>query len=124
LRDYLDEFVKAPITMIFGAMRDKALGEIAAILFPAAHELILTEIENQRTASLEMIRRAIPEDFRGRLRRAVSVDDAWRQAIAVTPANGLICVTGSLYLVGAAQSSAVIIKASAGARDRNPTGVR
>ena len=124
LRDYLDEFVKVPITMIFGAMRDKALAEIAAILFPAAHELILTEIENPRTASLEMIRRAMPEDFRGRLRCAVSVDDAWRQAIAVTPANGLICVTGSLYLVGAAQSSAVIIKASAGARDRNPTGVR
>ena len=48
LRDYLDEFVKGPVTMIFGVMRDKALKEMAAILFPAARELILTQIENPR----------------------------------------------------------------------------
>src|SRR5580765_4890564 len=32
LRDYLDEFVRQPITMIFGAMKDKRLHEMAAIL--------------------------------------------------------------------------------------------
>lgn len=36
LRDYLDEFVQAPVTLIFGAMRDKDLCEIAATLFPVA----------------------------------------------------------------------------------------
>src|SRR6185295_14700256 len=45
LRNYLDEFVSAPITMMFGAMRDKALNDMAAILFPAARELILTRME-------------------------------------------------------------------------------
>lgn len=108
LRDYLDEFVKAPITMIFAAMRDKALAEIAAILFQPAHELILTQIENPRAASLEMMKLAVPKDFGGRLRCALSVDEAWRQAKKVTPVTGLICVTGSLYLVGAAQSSVVV----------------
>src|SRR5438552_4048784 len=34
LRYYLEEFVKQPITMIFGAMRDKALSAMAATLFP------------------------------------------------------------------------------------------
>src|SRR5260370_1839174 len=46
LRDYLDEFVKQPITMIFAAMRDKALNEMPSILFPKADALILTSPYN------------------------------------------------------------------------------
>jgi dihydrofolate synthase/folylpolyglutamate synthase len=42
LRDYLDEFAPAPVTLVFGAMRDKDLDEIAATLFPASDNLILT----------------------------------------------------------------------------------
>jgi dihydrofolate synthase/folylpolyglutamate synthase len=34
LRAYLDEFISTPVTMIFGAMKDKDLREIAATLFP------------------------------------------------------------------------------------------
>src|SRR5207249_876983 len=45
LREYLDEFVKEPITMIFGAMRDKALGEMTAALFPRADRVILTTLD-------------------------------------------------------------------------------
>jgi dihydrofolate synthase/folylpolyglutamate synthase len=104
LRDYLDEFVTQPITMIFGAMRDKALNEMASILFPVAAELILTEIDNPRAASLDMMKLAVPESLpTTRLHQASSVDDALRIAKTVTPADGLICVTGSLYLVGAVQ---------------------
>ncbi|HEX8422997.1 MAG TPA: Mur ligase family protein, partial [Pyrinomonadaceae bacterium] len=42
LRQYLDEFVALPVTLVFGAMRDKALREIGAALFPAAERLVLT----------------------------------------------------------------------------------
>ena len=106
LRDYLDEFVAEPITMIFGAMRDKALTEIAAILFPAADQLILTELDNPRAASFEMLKLAALDNFAAAgIHRASSPDEAVRIANALTPANGLICVTGSLYLVGAAQKS-------------------
>ena len=45
---FLDEFVKQPITMIFGSMLDKDISEIAAILFPRAANLILTRPENER----------------------------------------------------------------------------
>ena len=37
--------------------------------------------------------------------RASSPDEAVRIAKEMTPANGLICVTGSLYLVGAVQKA-------------------
>ena len=104
LRAYLDEFVKDPITMIFGAMRDKALAEIAASLLPAAKRIILTEFENPRTANSEMLRSSAPVDFdQTRLRQASSANEALSIAMEITPASGVVCVTGSLYLVGAIQ---------------------
>ena len=105
LRNYLDEFVAVPITMMFGAMRDKALNEMAAILFPAARELILTQVENPRAASIELMQAALPRDLNSRIHLAGSVSDALRIAKKVTPADGLVCVTGSLYLIGEVQQS-------------------
>jgi dihydrofolate synthase / folylpolyglutamate synthase len=106
LRDYLDEFFKEPITMIFGAMRDKALPGMAAALFPKANELILTKLDNPRAATIEMLQAAVPENFdKARVLQALSVAEALRLAHEVTPANGLVCVTGSLYLVGAVQQA-------------------
>ncbi|HSP62682.1 MAG TPA: folylpolyglutamate synthase/dihydrofolate synthase family protein [Pyrinomonadaceae bacterium] len=106
LRSYLDEFVTGTITMIFGAMRDKALNEMAAVLFPVADQLILTELDNPRAASLEMLKLALPEDFNAtKLHQASSTVAALRIAKEVVPADGLICVTGSLYLVGTVQQA-------------------
>jgi dihydrofolate synthase/folylpolyglutamate synthase len=103
LRNYLDEFVTQPITMIFASMRDKALPEMAATLFPAADELILTSLDNPRAATVEMLMSAVPVGFDKAVRSASSVAEALQLARAVTPSDGLICVTGSLYLVGAIQ---------------------
>ncbi len=104
LRDYLDEFVDHPITMIFGAMRDKALDEIAAILFPRVGTIILTPLENPRAATIEELEAAAPSDFAElKIYRARSVADACGIARQTTNADSLILVTGSLYLVGAVQ---------------------
>ena len=106
LRYYLEEFVKQPITMIFGAMRDKALSAMAATLFPKADELILTELDNPRAATGEMLMSAVPADFdKARVRVASSVKEAVQLARKVTPEVGLVCVTGSLYLIGAVQEA-------------------
>jgi dihydrofolate synthase / folylpolyglutamate synthase len=104
LRDYVDEFVTQPITMIFGAMRDKALTEMAAVLFPAAGQLILTEMDNPRAASLDMLKLAVLDNFSAsRVHEASSASEAARIAKGLTPVDGMICITGSLYLVGAVQ---------------------
>jgi len=107
LRDYLDEFVKEPITMIFGAMRDKALEEMASILFPAADELILTEIDNPRSASLDTLK-SISGKTRASCRThcASSPAAGLQIATAITRPESLICVTGSLYLIGSVQNVA------------------
>jgi dihydrofolate synthase/folylpolyglutamate synthase len=104
LRDYLDEFVSVPVTLVFGAMRDKDLAEMAASLFPAAHHLVLSGITNMRAATTEMLMRAaLPVFDSSRITCAASIDEALRAAQERTPPDALICVTGSLYLVGEAQ---------------------
>jgi dihydrofolate synthase/folylpolyglutamate synthase len=106
LRDYLDEFMRdTPVTLVFGAMRDKDLTEIAAALFPAADNLILTAIDNPRAAPTDALRAFVPASFDpAKVFLAPSSAEALRLARDLTPRDSLICVTGSLYLVGEIKS--------------------
>lgn len=96
LRAYLDEFARRPLTLVFGAMRDKRLDQIAQLLFPLADVLILTTVNNPRSASTEMLARYA----NGAVTRANSTAEAIELAVERTPSHGLICVAGSLYLIG------------------------
>ncbi|MDQ1640391.1 MAG: dihydrofolate synthase / folylpolyglutamate synthase [Pyrinomonadaceae bacterium] len=104
LLSYLNEFVDVPVTLVFGAMRDKNLVEMAAILFPAAARVVLTQANNPRSASaeeLEEIARAmgVPNFF-----VTHSISEALTRANEVTSLPGLVCITGSLYLLGEAKA--------------------
>jgi len=100
LRNYLDEFEHGPLTLIFAAMRDKKLDQIAEILFPIADCLILTTVNNPRSASLETLAPLARRFAHGMVIESNSSAEALRIAATQTPDNGLICVTGSLYLIG------------------------
>lgn len=103
LREYLDEFVNQPITMIFGAMRDKDLTEIAEILFPKAETLILTKPDNPRSMEVNDLVKFVPKDFnRNNLFQTQTVTEALNTVQNLERRN-LICVTGSLYLIGEVQ---------------------
>ena len=105
LRAYMDEFVAEPVTLVFGAMRDKDLTGIGAEIFPAARRLVLTEPDNARAAPVGELIRAIPRDADlSTITLAPRARDALIIARAVTPPDGLVCVTGSLYLVGEVKS--------------------
>jgi dihydrofolate synthase/folylpolyglutamate synthase len=100
LRDYLARFCAGrPITMIFGVLADKAIDEMAALLFPFADTLIATRIHSPRTAE--------PQSFASHAARhgtqAIFADNAAQAlelALPHTPPRGVICVCGSLYLIG------------------------
>lgn len=104
LSDYLDEFVDRPVTLIFGAMRDKDVREIIEILMPRAKKLIFTVADNPRSMHRDEFEARLPADLDEE--KLYFTDDA-AQAIALakqlTHNEGLICVTGSLYLVGEVQ---------------------
>ncbi len=97
LRDYLQEFVSQPITLIFGAMKDKQIAEIVDILFSIADKLILTQPENSRSATAKELSRFTEKEFI----LTENVAEALEKAKMFS--GNLTCVTGSLYLVGEAQ---------------------
>ena len=79
LREYLDEFVSASVTLVFGAMRDKNLEQMAESLFPAANRLVLTRPDNPRAASLDELRELASRMVEPRkISAASSVRDAIR----------------------------------------------
>ena len=104
LKNYLDESERQSITMIFGAMRDKDLSEIGEILFPKADKLILTKPDNPRSMETKELMKFLPENFDAKnVFETQTVADALKIAEEISGAENLICVTGSLYLVGEAQ---------------------
>src|SRR6185437_11500655 len=100
LRAYLDEFARRPLTLVFGAMRDKQLEQIGEVLFPLADLLVLTTVRNPRSATAEVLESIARRYARGRILTTDDSAAALQMALAHTPADGMICVAGSLYLAG------------------------
>ncbi|MGD9629781.1 MAG: folylpolyglutamate synthase/dihydrofolate synthase family protein [Pyrinomonadaceae bacterium] len=101
LLDYLTFVEKRPITMIFGAMRGKDVSEIAEILWPRAEKIILTRPSNSRAMAADDLAEFAPASAAaGGILKTDTVAEAMEKAREITPPNGLIVVTGSLYLVG------------------------
>ena len=102
LRSALSEnFEDRPITFVFGAMRDKAVREMAEILFPITEHVVVTQAEGHpRAASPDEICSLAPHGTD--LHTAPNVAAALVKAQELTPRDGLVVVTGSIYIVGEA----------------------
>ena len=90
-----------PLTFIFGAMRDKAIAEMAEILFPLAERVIATRAENPRSATPDEIRRAASR-ISIQIEGTPDVASALRRVHALAGPLGLVVITGSIYIVGEA----------------------
>ncbi|HSS98228.1 MAG TPA: folylpolyglutamate synthase/dihydrofolate synthase family protein [Terriglobales bacterium] len=90
-----------PFTIVFGAMLDKDVRQVTEILFPIAEQVIATRADNPRAASPEQIREASSR-VSVEIEDAASVSSALARAKTLAGANGLVVVTGSIYLVGEA----------------------
>lgn len=97
---YLKRFGRKPLTIVFGAMRDKRADEMIGILQEISDTLILTRAQNIRSADPEDLMNRNAPTGAAKIRIAPNSSDALRMAVDLTPPNGLIVVTGSLYLVG------------------------
>jgi dihydrofolate synthase/folylpolyglutamate synthase len=100
-----------PRTLLFSCLRDKDLREMARILFPLfdsasdgdperRHDhIVLAPIPNPRAAALDDLI-AVARELRVAAHPAADVPGALRLAHELTPADGVIVATGSVYLVG------------------------
>jgi dihydrofolate synthase/folylpolyglutamate synthase len=101
LAAYLDRFYEPRrVWLIYGAMRDKAVEEMAAILFPRAGHVIVTAPAQARALRPESIRDLAD---RGDIQVAANLQEALALA-AGAGREDAIFVTGSLFLVGEARA--------------------
>ena len=87
------------IHLIYGAMRDKAIDEVAGLLFPCAATVTLTQSPQPRSLSAEALAQMTTH-----LAEAVEAirepGAALERALEIAEPEDVIFVTGSLYLVG------------------------
>jgi dihydrofolate synthase / folylpolyglutamate synthase len=102
LRSALSEtFPERELTLVFAAMRDKALQEMAEILFPIAEQVIVTTVANPRTATTGELVQAASRTGTP-IYEEQSVGAALARAREISQPQGIIVVTGSIFLVGEA----------------------
>jgi dihydrofolate synthase/folylpolyglutamate synthase len=100
LRSALSErYEDRPLIFVFGAMRDKAISEMAEILFPVAERVIATRPENPRAALPQEIQQAAARTG-VEIEAVEDVESAVERARALATAGTVVVITGSIYLVG------------------------
>ena len=100
LAAYIDRFyADRRVRLIYGAMRDKAIGEIVGILFPRASQVIVTAPAQARALAPAALREMAGHPD---LRVAASLREALA-LVADAAADDVVFVTGSLYLVAEAR---------------------
>ena len=99
-----------PRTLIYSSLADKQIDEMAQVLLPlfdcssgdparARDHVILAPIQNSRAATVEELL-AAAERLQVQAHAAPHLPAALAQAQAITPPEGVIVGTGSVYLVG------------------------
>lgn len=105
LSEFIQEYEERPITLLFGAMNDKNVTEILAILAPLVARTIVSEPSNSRSLSYQELLEQMPSGMsKERTFATDNVKSAIDIASEITPDDGIILVTGSLYLVGEVKS--------------------
>ncbi len=99
LKFWQENFAGRRIFLVYGAMRDKAVDEIAGLLFPSADFVILTEPLQPRAISAPLL-----AEMTAHLAKDSAVvrdpAEALERAIEMASPDDAVFATGSLYLVG------------------------
>ncbi len=115
LRLSLDEqFPKHPRIFVAGFLQDKKIRDMVQVLIRPSDTFIVTEAPTPRAASVETIREkieGIPE-LGPQCLYIQNPKQAWKKAEQLATRKHLICVTGSLYLVGSIRQTILSSRAS------------
>jgi dihydrofolate synthase / folylpolyglutamate synthase len=99
LKFWEENYADRRIFLVYGAMRDKAVDEIAGLLFPRADTVILSEPRQPRAVSAPLLAEMTSHHAKCIL---VVRDpaEAFETAMKLASAEDAVFATGSLYLVG------------------------
>jgi dihydrofolate synthase/folylpolyglutamate synthase len=100
LAHFLEQnFTGRKIWLIYAALRDKAVDEVAGLLFPFAAEVIFTAPRTSRAVSAAQLAE-IAGHHAARFFVIPDAERAFEHALAQAAPEDAIFITGSLYLVG------------------------
>ncbi len=92
-------FPRRRLILIFGVLGDKDYPAMAKRLLPLADRVILTRPNSERSLSPDLLL-PVARMYHPAVERIDNPADALRSALSQAGENDLICVAGSLYLVG------------------------
>lgn len=99
LRQTLDEVYGKQVVFLFGALADKDYDTVIKILFRAGDRAVVLRPDSDRAAEPENIARAIKQTGID-AETATEAQAALSRALELATPGGLVCVTGSLYMIG------------------------
>ncbi len=97
------EFSYSRLILIWGAMADKDIHTTLAEIAPLADVMIFTTPRSERSATGQQLQASLPESKLLQIHTTDSVQEAIDKARKTASTNDLICIAGSLYLVGEAR---------------------
>jgi dihydrofolate synthase/folylpolyglutamate synthase len=102
LREALDEmFLQRPLALIFGVSADKDVRGMFDALLPAVDFFIAAQAVHPRALTADVIESLAREQgYTGPMVQIPDAQAALQQAESFVGPSGLVCVTGSLFLVG------------------------
>jgi dihydrofolate synthase/folylpolyglutamate synthase len=106
LGNYLAELKqvrKGSLILLVGILADKNIGGIFKEIAPFADEVILTRPDYSGAASLETLRKGL-SDYTLRMTSLETIPEAMTYALGRLLPQDILCITGSLYTVGAAKA--------------------
>lgn len=92
-----EHFEGRRVLLVYGAMRDKAVDEIAGLLFPRAGHVILTQPRQSRAISVDALS-AMSGHLADHFEKVADPADAVRRALKLAMPGDVVFITGSLYL--------------------------
>ena len=98
-----DEFPRDRLILLWGAMADKDLPTTLAEISPLADVIIFTSPRSERSATGEQLKECLPTNLRLQVIMTDSVQQGIDKAKMIAGSEDLICIAGSLYLVGEAR---------------------
>jgi dihydrofolate synthase/folylpolyglutamate synthase len=97
------DFSYQRLILIWGAMADKDLKSTLRTIAPLADTIIFTRPESERSASAAQLQTVLPATMQDKALLTDSVEEAIDRAKELATEQDLICIGGSLYLIGAAR---------------------
>jgi len=98
-----NDFEYDRLILVWAAMTDKDFRVVLPQIARLADIIVFTRLEYERSALPEQMVKMLPADIQNRAQCENSLSKALAQAAEVATRDDLICIAGSLYLIGEAR---------------------